>query len=80
MKISNRVEPHAAGGALYEIRIGQHLDPDCSTWLAGLTITNREAGEAILRGYLIDQAALYGVLQALRDLNVPLIDIRRGDH
>lgn len=64
---------------LYHIRVGQHLDAACSDWLAGLAITNLDGGEAILSGSLADQAALYGVLQVLRDLNVPLIDIRRGE-
>ena len=69
----------AVSGTPYHIRIGQHLDPECSAWLAGLAITNLAEGEAILSGTLVDQAALYGVLQCLRDLNVALIDIRRGD-
>lgn len=63
---------------LYLIRIGQHLDPECSEWLAGLSITNLDGGEAILSGLLIDQAALYGVLHYLRDLNVPLISLIRS--
>ena len=62
---------------LYHIRIGQHLDPACADWLAGLTITNLEGGEAILSGPLVDQAALYGVLQWLHDMNVPLIEMTR---
>lgn len=66
-------------GILYEIRVGQHLDPACSVWLAGLTISNGEAGTALLRGYLADQAALYGVLQWLRDFNIPLLDMRCAD-
>lgn len=66
-------------GLFYEIRVGQHLDPECAAWLAGLMISNGEAGTALLRGYLADQAALYGVLQWLRDFNVPLIDVRCAD-
>ena len=60
---------------VYHIRIGQHLDPECAAWLSGLTITNLDGGEAVLSGVLVDQAALYGVLQWLRDTNVPLIEI-----
>lgn len=63
----------------FHIRIGQHLDAECAAWLAGLTITNLAGGEAMLSGTLIDQAALYGVLQLLRDLNISLIEIRRGE-
>ncbi len=64
-------------GQVYHIRVGQHLDPECSDWLGGLTITNIEGGEAVLSGPLVDQAALYGVLQSLRDLNVTLIEVTR---
>jgi hypothetical protein len=64
---------------LYHIRIGQHLDPEWTDWLAGLAITNLQTGEAVLSGYLVDQAALYGVLQRLRDLNIRLIEITRGE-
>lgn len=66
-------------GTFYRIRIGEHLDPECSAWLAGMTITNLDQGEALLSGVLIDQAALYGVLQTLRDMNITLLDIRSGD-
>ncbi len=79
MNTSCASQPCLSGGELYHIRIGQHLDPECSDWLAGLAITNLEGGEAVLSGFLVDQAALYGVLQCLRDLNVTLIDLRRGD-
>lgn len=79
MKLSTITPAHPAG-VLYEIRVGQHLDPACSAWLAGLAITNEETGEALLRGYLPDQAALYGVLQWLRDFNIALIEFRRVEH
>jgi hypothetical protein len=65
-------------GELFHIRIGQHLDEACAAWLAGLTITNLAGGEAMLSGTLVDQAALFGVLKFLGDLNVPLIEVRRG--
>ena len=71
--------PAQPAGLFYEIRVGQHLDPACAVWLAGLTISNGEAGTALLRGYLADQAALYGVLQWLRDFNIPLLDMRCTD-
>lgn len=79
MSTSSAAPRQTAGSKLYQIRIAQHLDPECSAWLAGLAITNLEGGEAVLSGSLADQAALYGVLQVLRDLNVPLIDVRRGE-
>lgn len=80
MSTSSATPRQAARSGLYQIRIGQHLNPECSAWLGGLAITNLEKGEALLHGRLIDQAALYGVLQCLRDWNVPLIDLRREDY
>jgi hypothetical protein len=44
-------------------------------WLASLAITNLEHGEALLSGTLADQAALYGVLARIRDLNLRLIAV-----
>jgi hypothetical protein len=79
MNRADSLEPRSPGGERYQIRVGQHLDHECSAWLAGLTINNLEGGEAILSGTLVDQSALYGVLQCLRDLHVPLIDVRRGN-
>jgi hypothetical protein len=69
----------ASKGEYYQIRIGQHLDPECAAWLSGLAITNLDGGEALLSGALVDQSALYGVLQWLRDLNIPLLEVRRGE-
>lgn len=78
MNTSSASPRRGIDGEFYQIRIGQQLDPECSAWLAGLAITNLPEGEAVLSGYLVDQAALYGVLQCLCDLNVPLLDLRRG--
>lgn len=79
MNMSGTTQPTASRDEVYQIRIGQHLDPECSAWLAGLEITNLPGGEAMLSGSLADQAALYGVLQFLRDLNIPLLEVRRGE-
>jgi hypothetical protein len=79
MATFSRFQDGADSSEPYRIRVGQHLDVDCSAWLGGLAITNLDGGQAILSGALADQAALYGVLQCLRDLNVPLIEVRRGN-
>ena len=48
--------------AIYEIRVQGYIDEVWSDWFAGLTMTHTEQGETILRGDLVDQAALHGVL------------------
>jgi hypothetical protein len=62
----------------YEIRVKGHLDPLWSDWLAGLTLTHLEGNETLLSGPLPDQAALYGLLERIRDLNLVLISVTCG--
>ncbi len=59
----------------YQIRINGHLDPSWSTWFDGLTITHAVTGETILAGSLPDQAALYGILEKARNLNLTLLSV-----
>lgn len=62
----------------YEIRVRGHLDPCWKDWLAGLQLTHLEGNETLLAGSLPDQAALYGLLERMRDLNLTLISITGG--
>jgi hypothetical protein len=62
----------------YEIKIRGHLDPRWSDWFAGLTLTYQEADETLLSGSLPDQAALFGLLERVRDLNLTLISVNCG--
>lgn len=61
----------------YEIRIEGRLDARWSEWFEGLTIADGPEGETVLAGALPDQAALFGVLGKLHDLNLVLISLRR---
>ena len=63
----------------YEIKIRGHLDQRWSDWLAGLKLTHLEGDETLLSGQLPDQAALHGLLERIRDLNLTLISVSRGD-
>ena len=61
----------------YEIRVEGELPRDWANWFEGLEIRPDPSGESILSGPLADQAALYGVLAKIRDLNLTLISVRR---
>lgn len=59
----------------YEIKIKGHLDPRWSDWFAGLELTHLEGNTTLLSGLLPDQAALHGLLERIRDLNLTLISV-----
>ncbi len=63
----------------YQIRLKGHLGPQWATYFDGFTLTNSENGEALLTGVIADQAALHGVLAKIRDLNLKLVSLGRGE-
>jgi len=62
----------------YEIKIRGHLDPRWSDRFAGLKLTHLEGDGTLLSGLLPDQAALHGLLELVRDLNLTLISVTCG--
>jgi len=66
----------------YEIRLQGRLDERWSTWFDDMTLTaGTDVTDArritILRGRVVDQAALHGLLTRLRDIGLPLISVTR---
>jgi hypothetical protein len=59
----------------YEIRLSGRLDPRWSAWFDGLSVAAGTDGTTTLHGPVVDQAALHGLLQKLRDLGLPLISV-----
>jgi hypothetical protein len=62
----------------YEIRFQGHLAERWTDWFDGFTVENLAGcGESLLRGPVVDQAALYGILNKIYDLNLKLISVNR---
>jgi len=59
----------------YEIRLKGHLDSRWAAWFDGLSLTNETDGSTIIYGPVADQSALYGLLQKVRDLGLPLVSV-----
>lgn len=62
----------------YEIKIKGHLDQRWSEWFSSLQLTHLEGNETLLSGSLPDQAALHGLLERIRDLNLTLVSVICG--
>jgi hypothetical protein len=60
----------------YQLRIKGHLNQRWSDWLGGLAIHLEEDGTTLLVGPLVDQAALHGVINLIRDLGLPLLSVK----
>jgi hypothetical protein len=64
--------------SVYEIRVEGRLGDRWSDWFDGLAIRNDPNGETILTGPVTDQAALYGVLTKIHNLNLILVSVHRS--
>jgi hypothetical protein len=66
---------HEAGR--YEIRLMGQLDGRWTDWFDGLPVTHHADGTTGISGWIVDQAALHGLLQRVRDLGLPLVSVTR---
>ena len=64
---------HEAGRC--EIRLQGHLDGRWVAWFDGLSLTLESDGITTIHGPVVDVAALYGVLQRVRDVGLPLVSL-----
>lgn len=62
---------------IYEFRVQGHLSPVWQESFEGLTITLEDNGNTCLTGEIVDQSALHGVIKRIRDLGIPLLEVKR---
>lgn len=61
---------------MYQIRIKGHMDKHRLGCFESLTVSHQQNGETVITGEM-DQSALHGVLNRIRDLGVELISVHR---
>jgi len=59
----------------YEVRVAGHLDDRWAARFDGFDLTEQHDGTTALRGAVVDQAALHGLLLQLRDLGITLLSV-----
>jgi hypothetical protein len=59
----------------YRILVDGQLGPEWTRWFSGLAVRPGPDGTTVLRGQLADQAALHGLLAAIRDLGLSLVSV-----
>jgi len=60
----------------YEIRVEGLLDQRWTAWFEGMQIDS-DNSQTVISGPVADQAALYGLLNKVRDRGLVLISVRR---
>jgi hypothetical protein len=59
----------------YEIRVKGHLGSRWACRFEGMNLTAEDDGTTVIRGPVVDQAALHGLLQTLRDFGITLLSL-----
>lgn len=70
-------DPGLKSAGRYEIRLKGSLPVEWSEWFGGLEILCDDEGNTTLRGIMVDQAALHGLLDRVRDLGMTLLSVTK---
>jgi hypothetical protein len=60
---------------IYQIRIKGHVGRQWTDWFGGLSISLEDDGDTLLTVPVLDQAALYGLLRTVRDIDLPWLSV-----
>ena len=67
--------------ATYQIKVQGRLDERWTHWFDGMSIAFEQAEDGatltVLTGLVVDQAALYGLINRMRDLGLSLVSVGR---
>ncbi len=72
---------HSLSAASYEIKVRGSLDASWSNWFSGMMIISDEASPenriTTLKGPVVDQSDLHGILTRLWDMNYEIISLQQ---
>jgi hypothetical protein len=60
---------------VYQIRVKEQLNTCWADWFGELTLTVDKDGSTLLTGFVVDQAALFGILRKVRDSGLTLMSV-----
>ncbi len=69
--------PRADQPGWYQIHLTGHLAARWASRFEGMTLSPQADGTTLIEGPVVDQAALHGLLNILRDLGLPLLSVTR---
>jgi hypothetical protein len=70
---------HSQNPGQYEIRIKGHLESRWAGWFDGMSLTTESDGTTVLSGPVVDQSALHGLLQKVRDMGLTLLSVTQRE-
>lgn len=66
----------------YEFRVSGRLSQTGATWFEGMSLTVDEdttPAQTVIGGYVLDRAALHGLINRIRDMGLTLVSVQRVD-
>ena len=64
-------------GTRYQIQVEGLLDPHWTEWFDGLELSHQPGGTTTLTGAVVDGAALFGLIDRVRDAGLTLVSVNR---
>jgi len=61
----------------YRITVRSQIDERWLRWFDGLEVTRLPNGDTVLSGHIVDQSALHGILNRIRDLGLELVSLHQ---
>ena len=63
----------------YEIVVENFIDRKRLRDFQGMEFKSLPEGNTLITGYLIDQAELFSIINKIRDLNITIVSIKKGN-